>query len=112
MSRCQSIVFSVSESSSNKQSNYSPPCSSCEGRNPVNNIVAAGDTLCCLVLAFETTDFKKKSYRKDEEEITVYTEKTLDTLTREIREEARGKRSLDEQIAKKIWDLGKFEAAG
>lgn len=66
----------------------------------------------CLVLPFETRDFKKKNYREDEEEITVYTEKTLDTLIREMREEARGKRSLDEQIAKDIWDLGKFEAAG
>ena len=40
------------------------------------------------------------------EKITVYTQDSLVTLMREIREEARGTRSLDERIARAIWKLG------
>ena len=59
----------------------------------------------CLVLAYET-EKSKKSFSHGKEKITVYTEDSLATLMREMREEARGKWSPDEQIAKDIWKLG------
>ena len=66
----------------------------------------------CLVLAYEETDPKKKIVEGNKwnggiEKITVYTEESLATLMREIRQEARGTRLLDEQITKGIWKLGR-----
>ena len=59
----------------------------------------------CLVLAYET-EKAKKSFSQGSEKIAVYTEDSLATLMRELRKEARGRRSLDEQISKDIWKLG------
>ena len=60
----------------------------------------------CLVLAYES-DVKRRLYSHGKAEITVYTQGSLGTLIREMREEARGKQSLDEQVAKDIWKLGR-----
>lgn len=66
----------------------------------------------CLVLAYEETEFKKKIFEGNKknggiEKITVYTRDSLATFRREMREEARGRRSLDQQIAKRVWKLGR-----
>lgn len=63
----------------------------------------------CLVLAYET-ELKGRDYRKGKETITVYTADSLDKLMRQMRREAREKRSLDERTTKDIWELG--EVAG
>ena len=60
----------------------------------------------CLVLAYEA-DIKRRIYSHDKEQITVYTRDSLGMLIREIQEEARGKQSLDEHVAKDIWKLGR-----
>lgn len=60
----------------------------------------------CLVLAYES-DIKRRPYFHDKEQIPVYTQDSLGTLMREIREEARGRQSLDEHVAKDIWKLGR-----
>ena len=59
----------------------------------------------CLVLAYEP-EKAKKSFSHGNEKIAVYTEDSLATLMRELRKEARGRRSLDGQISKDIWKLG------
>ena len=59
----------------------------------------------CLVLAYET-EKAKKSRSHGKEKIAVYTQESLPTFMRELRKEARGRRSLDEQIMKDIWKLG------
>ena len=56
----------------------------------------------CLVLAYEK-EIKRRKYSYGKEEITVF---TPERLMREMRREARGKRSLDERIVKDIWKLG------
>lgn len=66
----------------------------------------------CLVLAYEETEFKKKIFEGNKknggiEKITVYTQDSLATFRHEMREEARGRRSLDQQIAKRVWKLGR-----
>ena len=61
----------------------------------------------CLVLAYET-EKAKKSRSHGNEKIAVYTQDSLAALMRELREEARGRRSLGEQIAKDIWKLGRI----
>lgn len=60
----------------------------------------------CLVLAYET-DIKRRNYSHGKEKIAVYTQDTLAALMREMREESRGERSLDERVAKDIWKLGR-----
>lgn len=65
----------------------------------------------CLVLAYEETEFKKKIFEGNKENggienITVYTQVSLATFRHELREEARGELSLDQQIAKRVWKLG------
>lgn len=59
----------------------------------------------CLVLAYET-DIKRRNYSHGKERVTVYTEDSLLTLIRQMRGEARERRSLDERITKDIWKLG------
>lgn len=59
----------------------------------------------CLVLAYEAGK-AKPGFSHGNEKIAVYTEDSLITLMRELRKEARGRRTLDEQIAKEIWKLG------
>ena len=61
----------------------------------------------CLVLAYET-EIKRRDYSYLDEKITAY---TPDLLMREMRCEARGKRSLDERITKDIWKLGATRAS-
>lgn len=60
----------------------------------------------CLVLACEPKKLKPSALA-GQEEIAVYTRKTLVDLQRELREEARGQEVADEQIARDIWKLGK-----
>ena len=60
----------------------------------------------CLVLAYEPRKFKPSALA-GQEEIAVYTEKTLGDFMRELREEARGQEVADEQIARHIWKLGR-----
>ena len=60
----------------------------------------------CLVLAYES-EIKRRLYSHGKEQIPVYTRDSLGMLIREIREEARGRQSLDEQVAKDIWKLGR-----
>ena len=65
----------------------------------------------CLVLAYEETELKKTVYEGNKgnggvEKITVYTQDSLVALMREMREEARGGPTLDEQLARDIWKLG------
>ena len=77
-----------------------------ENTNAVRQWVPAGTPVRgCLVLAYET-DIKKKNYSHGKEKITVYTQDSLVSLMREVRLEAREKRSLDERITKDIWKLG------
>ena len=65
----------------------------------------------CLVLAFENKigkdTYEGSNENGGKENITVYTEDSLDKLFREIREEARYSRSLDERIVKEIRRLGR-----
>ena len=65
----------------------------------------------CLVLAYEETDTKKTRTGKNLdggiEKITVYTKESLCTLKGKIRQEAQGPGSLDKQVAKGIWELGR-----
>ena len=56
----------------------------------------------CLVLANET-EIKRRNYSHGKEKITAFTQALL---MRELRLEAREKRSLDERITKNIWKLG------
>ena len=61
----------------------------------------------CLVLPYEDTKkIRKKEYTHKNEKIAVYGGDSLASLMHEIRREARGKRTLDERIAKDIWKLG------
>ena len=56
-----------------------------------------------LVLAYET-DIKRRDFSHGKEKITAYTPVLL---MREMRREARKRRSLDERITKDIWELGR-----
>ena len=56
----------------------------------------------CLILAYDN-EIGRRNFDHGKEEITVY---TPELLMREMRREARAKRSLDERIAKDIWKLG------
>ena len=59
----------------------------------------------CLVLAYERGT-GKRTYTRGNEKIAVYTEKTLGDLRRELRNEARGGKQPDGQIATDVWNLG------
>ena len=59
----------------------------------------------CLVLAYENK-IGRRNYPVREEKIAVF---TADGLGRKMRLEARGRRSLDERIAKDIWKLGHID---
>ena len=56
----------------------------------------------CLVLAYEK-EIKRRNFSHGKEKISAF---TPEMLMREMRREARGRRSLDERIAKDIWKLG------
>ena len=58
----------------------------------------------CLVLAYEPRKFKPSALA-GQEKIAVYTEKTLGDFRRQLREEARGEKLRDEQIATAVWNL-------
>ena len=79
----------------------------------LSRIAANTDTVCqwvpagmpvrgCLVLAYET-EIKRRDYSHRDEKIIAYTPVLL---MREMRCEARKKRSLDERITKDIWKFG------
>ena len=75
----------------------------------VRHWLPAGTTVrSCLVLAYES-GIKRGIYFHGREKITVYTQDSLGTLIREIQAEARGRPSLDEQVVKDIWNLGRVE---
>ena len=61
----------------------------------------------CLVLAYDT-EINRRNYSYRVEKITAYTPVLL---MREMRCEAREKRSLDERITKDIWKLGATRAS-
>ena len=65
----------------------------------------------CLVLASES-EIKRRRYAHGHEQITVYTQDSLVRFMREIREEARGRQSLHEHVAKDIWKLGHVPEGG
>ena len=77
-----------------------------ENTDAVRQWAPAGATVRgCLVLAYET-NVKRRNYSHGKEKVTVYAQDSLVTLIRQMRGEARERRSLDARITRDIWKLG------